>query len=244
MKAVIPAAGKGTRLAGLTLERPKAMVPVHDKPCLEHIINALSQAGIKEIIIITGHLSECIESYFKDGSAWGVQITYVRQDMEGKYGTGYAVHLTADLVGDSPFLMTYGDVLVPFENYSGIVERYRERPVDALIGVNWVEDPYKGAAVYVDEEGKVVKIIEKPPKGTAGTHWNNAGVIIFSPVVFEYTAQLTPSERGEYELTEAIQRMHGDRREIHAYFLQGYWRDIGTPADLQAAGEMLRQKHK
>ncbi len=237
MKAVILAAGKGTRLAGLTKERPKPMVDVGGKPCLERIITALRYTGIVEIVIVTGYMSTAIEEHFAEGAAFGVNITYVRQQQQD--GTGSAVHITQAAVGPSPFLMTYGDVLMPDSNYQGMVQRFAAQPCAALMGVNWVDDPYKGAAVYMGVDDVVERIVEKPPQGTATTHWNNAGTYVFSPVVYEYTARLQRSPRGEYELPDAIQAMQSNGLLIRAYRLQGYWKDIGTPEDLRQAGELF-----
>lgn len=238
MKAVILAAGKGTRLADLTRERPKPMVDVGGKPCLERIIEALVQASVTEIVVVTGYMASAIESYFGDGANFGVTITYVHQHVQD--GTGSAVHLTRAAVGHSSFLMTYGDVLMPEENYLGMVNSFRQKPCAALLGVNWVDDPYKGAAVYFDADNTVERIVEKPPQGTSKTNWNNAGIYVFDPVIYEYTAQLRISQRGEYELPDAIQAMQKGGLFIRAYQLQGYWKDIGTPEDLKKAGELFQ----
>lgn len=238
MKAVILAAGKGTRLADLTKERPKPMVDVGGKPCLERIIGALLKASVTEMVIVTGYMAQVIEAYFGDGSKFGVTITYVNQKVQD--GTGSAVHITKDAVGKSSFLMTYGDIIMPEENYLGMVEFFHQNPCMALMGVNWVNDPYKGAAVYFNDDNVVERIIEKPAQGTSTTNWNNAGIYVFNPVIYEYTAKLRLSQRGEYELPDAIQAMQKDGHLIRAYSLEGYWKDIGTPEDLKQAGKLFK----
>jgi NDP-sugar pyrophosphorylase family protein len=240
VKAVILAAGRGTRLAELTRTRPKPMVTVGDKPCLERIVCALSEAGVREFVVVTGYLAEVVERFFGDGSPWGVSIRYVRQPVPD--GTGSALHLTKDSVGDSAFFMTYGDILVPASNYAGMIRTFEETKGNAILGLNWVDDPYRGAAVYLAPDNRVQEIKEKPPKGTSSTNWNNAGMYVFDPVVFEYTARLRPSARGEFELPDAIQAMLAAGLDVRGYPLAGYWRDIGTPEDVQAAGKLFKEE--
>ena len=124
MKAVILAAGKGTRMGELTSELPKPMLKVHGKPILEHIIEGLVAAGADGICIITGWKAEVIESYFGDGSRWGTTIGYVRQEVQD--GTGKAPELAKEFVGDDYFILTYGDILVPRETYQAMVARFGE----------------------------------------------------------------------------------------------------------------------
>jgi NDP-sugar pyrophosphorylase family protein len=240
VKAVILAAGKGTRLAELTRTKPKPMVEVGDKPALERIILALSKVGVHDFVIVVGYLSEVVEQYFGDGTPWGVNIRYVKQEVPD--GTGSALHLTKDAVGDNPFFMTYGDILVPASNYAGMIQTFEQTKSRAILGLNWIDDPYKGAAVYLGPDNRVERIIEKPPKGTSTTNWNNAGMYVFDPVIFEYTARLRPSARGEYELPDAIQAMLSDGLDIRGYPLEGYWRDIGTPQDVEAAQELFKEE--
>lgn len=214
------------------------MVPVGGKPCLARIIEALHDAGVAEFVIVTGYMAHVIEAYFGDGSNAGIRITYVHQ--EKPTGTGSALHITQPAVGDSPFVMTYGDILVPEANYSGMVQAFSQLECQALLGLNWVEDPYKGAAVYLADNRRIERIEEKPPQGTATTHWNNAGVYVFDPCVYNYTAKLQPSARGEYELPDAVAGMMQDKLRVFGYPLEGYWTDIGTPEDVKAAHELFR----
>ncbi|HHT26661.1 MAG TPA: nucleotidyltransferase family protein [Firmicutes bacterium] len=242
MKAVILAAGRGTRLAELTKEVPKPMVPIGGRPCLARIITALHATGIGEIVIVTGYRADVIKAYFGDGAQMGVNITYVDQSVQS--GTGSALHITRETVGDSSFVMTYGDILVPEENYAQMAQVFQKLRPQALLGLNWVEDPYRGAAVYLAENNRVAKIVEKPPQGTATTHWNNAGVFVFDPIIYQYTETLQLSPRGEYELPDAIQAMLQAGLAVYGYPLQGYWKDIGTPEDVRAAHRLVSDPNK
>jgi NDP-sugar pyrophosphorylase family protein len=133
MKAVILAAGKGTRMKDLTIERPKPMLFVKGKPILQYIIEGLLNVGINQIFIVTGHKSEVIEDYFKDGSQFGVQISYGKQVVQD--GTGRAPLVARQFVGNDNFLLTYGDILVKPENYLEILNRFNPEQNDGVITV-------------------------------------------------------------------------------------------------------------
>lgn len=242
MKAVILAAGKGTRMRHLTEDKPKPMVDIGKELILERILGSIRDAGIQDFIVVTGYFANLIEEHFQDGSDFGMQVEYVRQQIQD--GTGSALHLSRDVVGDNPFYMSFGDIISSPENYPKLINAYRENPCDVLLTLSYVEDPYRGAAVYVDDEWNVEKIIEKPPQGESTTHWNNAGIFVFSPKIFDYTANLTKSARGEYELTEAIYKMLDDGLKIRAFPLEGYWGDIGTPEDVERISGILSREQK
>ncbi len=237
MKAVVLAAGKGTRMGYLTVDRPKPMIEIGKRRILEHILFAIRDTGIREFIIVTGYFANLIEDHFGDGRRFGMEMTYVRQAKID--GTGSALHLTKDFVGNEVFFMSFGDIITSIENYPRVIEAYRARPCSALLTLANVEDPCHGAAVYVDADFRVQKIIEKPVRGTSTTNWNNAGIFVFDPIIFEYTAKLTPSPRGEYELTQAIHQMLVDGKEVYGFPLSGHWGDIGTPEDIERITPLL-----
>ena len=160
MKAVILAAGKGTRLRQLTANRPKPMVKVGNSTALERIMGGIAQAGSREFVLVVGYRKEVIERYFGDGARFGVKIHYVHQQVQN--GTGSAVHLTREVVGEEPFLLSFGDIIVPPDNYQAMTAAYSSG-ADAVLALNWVADPYKGAAVYLDENDVVKEIVDKPP---------------------------------------------------------------------------------
>ncbi|BDI31756.1 hypothetical protein CCAX7_38070 [Capsulimonas corticalis] len=241
MKALILAAGRGTRLGVLTENRPKPMLPIAGVPMIERIMTSLNEeAGISEFVLITGYLSSLIEEYFGDGARWGWKVQYIPQEVPR--GVGDAVNTARAALSDAPFFMTYGDIMLDPVNYGVGVAEYAHANADgkfckALIGLNWVDDPYRGAAVYLDETYQIEKIEEKPAKGTATTHWNNAGLFVFDPLIFEYTAKIQPSARGEYELPDAISAMIADGYYAQGLPLTGDWRDVGTPEDYAAIND-------
>src|SRR5207249_5119983 len=123
--------------------RPKPMIEICGKPMLEHILVALRNSGIREFIIITGYLAEAVESHFGRGESLGLQIHYIRQPVQN--GTGGAFHLAQALVGTEPFFAGYGDIITSLDNYPRLIKDFEQRSCDALLSLNWVDDPYRGA---------------------------------------------------------------------------------------------------
>src|SRR5215471_5485823 len=162
MKAVILAAGKGTRMRELTEEIPKPMLKVQGKPILEHIVEGLVAAGIREIFMVTGYCAETIENYFGDGSKWKVQIKYGRQTVQD--GTGKAPEVAKQFVGSSPFLLTYGDILVKLDTYQQMIRRFHESDFSGVITVTRGEDVTKGAVNFFDADFCLKRLVEKPTR--------------------------------------------------------------------------------
>jgi dTDP-glucose pyrophosphorylase len=247
MKAVILAAGRGTRMRDLTQEIPKPMLKVQDKPILQHILEGLVAAGIQEFCVVTGFCADVIESYFGDGQRFGAQISYVRQVVQD--GTGKAPELAKDFVGADPFLLTYGDILVPPETYREMIQRFRGGTFDGVITVTPGEDVSKGGLNFFDGEFCLKKVVEKPTAAEIERYtgeglirrgdpvWYNAGIYIFKPSLFEFTRTLQKSPRGEYELTDAINRMCEAGFKVAGLKIAGRWVDVRDPevlASLQA----------
>ncbi|MCK4285409.1 MAG: nucleotidyltransferase family protein [Candidatus Lokiarchaeota archaeon] len=179
----------------------KTMIPVHDKPLLEYIINGLILAGFKELIIVVGYLKEQVINYFQNGDKWGINIEYVEQTEIN--GTGGALLLCEDMIKDSHLFLTWGDVLVSYNVYKEVDVIFKKENQDYVLVTNYTDDPYKGGAV--DCEGKYcIEVKEKPTKGKSGSNLNNCGIFVFSKKVFDVLKELKPSKRGEIELTEAI----------------------------------------
>lgn len=239
MKAVILAAGKGTRMRELTSELPKPMLRVDGKPILEHILLGISAAGIREICIVTGFKAEVVEGYFGGGGKWGVQIAYGRQMVQD--GTGRAAEPAKSFVGSSPFLLTYGDILVKPETYGQMVQRFNQGSFAGVITVTKGQDVTKGGIDLFDEEFCLKRLVEKPsPQQLKELReqgwlkpgepiWYNAGIYIFRPVVFEFTRRLEKSPRGEYELTDAITAMVEAGHKLAGLEIQGRWVDVRDP---------------
>ena len=223
-KACVLAAGRGTRMKDLTDELPKPMIPVRGTPILESIVRGLVSNGVKEVLIVVGWRREVIEGHFGDGSSFGCSVSYVEQVVQD--GTGRVVDLARDFAGDDAFVLSYGDILVPPESYADLVD-FGE--VDAKLTVKVNEDVSKGGAVFIDDDGWVTNLIEKPDPGQPTSPYYNAGIYAFAPVIFDYTAKLEKSPRGEYELTDAIASMVHTGCKVKAVELQGDWADVRDP---------------
>lgn len=237
MKAVILAAGKGTRMKEITTAIPKPMVIIKGKPMLEHIIEFIKASGVTDFGVVVGYKQTVVKDHFKDGSFLGVSITYIEQ--KEQTGTGAALDLTKEFVSGNHFLFSFGDVLTPKENYKKMLDYYHQSPCDVLLGMNEVDDPYLGAAIYTDSQNNIIRIIEKPPKGTSSTNLTNAGIMVLPSDVYDYTVKLKKSARGEYELTDTFTMFLKDGRIVKGYKLSGYWKDVGTAQDLETINILL-----
>jgi NDP-sugar pyrophosphorylase family protein len=239
MKAILLAAGKGTRMRELTAELPKPMLRVHGRPILEHILEGLKAAGVREFCFITGWRAEVVEGYFGDGSRWGVRIQYARQAVQD--GTGKAPELAKEFVGASPFVLTYGDILVKPETYAQMVHRFNEGWFSGIVTVTGSQDVTQGGLFFFDDRFELAHLIEKPSPAQleelraqgwlkpGATAWYNAGIYIFRPSLFEHTATLSKSPRGEYELTDAIAALIKTRHPLAGLKIEGRWVDVRDP---------------
>jgi NDP-sugar pyrophosphorylase family protein len=213
-----------------TAELPKPMLEVRGRPMLEHVLDNLAASGVERFFLVVGYRRESIESYFR---AWRLPIEFRLQEKPD--GTGSAALLAREFGSADPFLLTFGDILCDPAAYLRCGAELLGHPAaQAVMGVRWVDDPWRGAAVY-EEGGRMTRVIEKPAPGTSTTHWNSAGLFAFRPRVFDYLARLEPSVRGEYELTSAYEMMLADGIEVRIAPVDGAWRDVGTPEDLSAA---------
>ena len=239
MKAVILAAGKGTRMRELTNELPKPMLKVNGMPILGHILEGLVGNGIQDIFIVTGFRAEVVEEYFGSGAKWGARIAYGRQTVQD--GTGKAPEVAKQFVAEDPFLLTYGDILVKPDTYGRMIKRFGEAAFSGLVTVTGSEDVTKGGLNFFDDQFCLTRVVEKPGDDDleqlrkegwlkpAQTAWYNAGIYIFRPVLFGFTSALQKSQRGEYELTDAINAMLKAGHRIAGMQIEGRWVDVRDP---------------
>lgn len=232
-KAIVLAAGRGTRMGTLTEETPKPMLRVGEAPMLEHIVRRLQSVGIEEILLVVGYRRDLIQTHFADFPG----ISFVVQEVVD--GTASAIRLGRSFIGDASFILTFGDIITPAQNYSGIGADLEASGAFAVAGVRWAADPYRGAAVYADASGRVSKIIEKPPVGTSATNWDSAGLYAFRAEIFQEIETIPRSSRGEYEIASAVEQLIEKDRLVRMFEMQGAWRDVGRPEDLAAAPDDL-----
>ena len=224
-KAVLLAAGRGTRMRELTADLPKPMIEVRGKPVLQHIVEGLREAGVRRFQIVVGYRADAVQNFFGDGSRYKIDIQYANQEVQD--GTGRVVDLARNFAGDSPFILSYGDILVDPKNYKRLVDLASD--VEAIVSVKRGEDATKGGAVFVNEQMELVDLREKSQADEPTSPWYNAGVYAFRPSIFEFTARLKPSLRGEYELTDAIRDLAHSGKKVKALELDGEWADVRDP---------------
>lgn len=227
-KALVLAAGKGTRMGSLTRELPKPLLPLNGRPILRHVLDRLRAAGVREIGVVTGYLGDQVRACLSD---YPLPLTFhVQRELNG---TARAVLAGRSFCGTDPFLLTFGDILCAPSAYRGIAHLL-EPPAEAVLGVKFAADPAPGAAVY-EENGHVTRIIEKPPPGTSTTNWNSAGVYAFTSRIFAELERVPLSPRGEYEITSAIAQLLEANHHVRMYEIKGRWMDVGRPEDLPQA---------
>jgi dTDP-glucose pyrophosphorylase len=224
-KAVLLAAGRGTRMRELTADLPKPMIEVRGKPVLQHIVEGLRDAGVQRFLIIVGYRAEAVQNFFGDGSRYRIEIQYATQAAQD--GTGRVVDLSRNFVANSPFVLAYGDILVDPANYKRLINLADD--VETLISVTRGEDVSKGGAVFLNERMELVDLREKSKPGEPSSPWYNAGLYAFRPSIFDFTAKLKPSPRGEYELTDAIRELAQSGKKVQALELTGEWADVRDP---------------
>ena len=227
MKAVVMAGGEGSRLRPLTSRTPKPLVPIANKPVMQHIIELLRDHGITELVATVHYLADEIESYFGDGSGFGVSINYVVEDTP--LGTAGAVKLAQPWLSED-FLVISGDVLTDC-NIGAIVERHRTQGNDATIGLMRVANPLEFGVVITEGDGRITRFLEKPSWGEVFSDTINTGIYVLRPHV------LDRMERGGvYDFSrEIFPPMLREGERLGSYVLQGYWTDVGNLQQYQQA---------
>jgi dTDP-glucose pyrophosphorylase len=224
-KAVLLAAGRGTRMRDLTESLPKPMLEVRGKPVLQHIVEGLRDNGLTNLLVVVGWRADAVKEFFGDGSKLGVRIQYETQTVQD--GTGRVVALATDFVGDDSFVLSYGDILVPAENYQRVCAAHSE--AEAVVTVKRSDDVSQGGAVFVNEKFELTDLREKLKAGEPTSPWYNAGIYAFRPSIFNYIAKLRPSSRGEYELTDAVRELALAGKKVQALEIAGDWADVRDP---------------
>lgn len=227
MKAVILAAGQGTRMGPLTRNKPKVMLPIANQPLLSHVILAVRDAGINEFVLVVGAGQDIIKRYFGDGSSLDVSIEYAHQ--EKQLGTADAVRSAKEFIKDR-FLMLNGDIIVSPEHIRNMVKQSR----DVMMTARHVDNPSEFGVLEVQDD-RVLRIIEKPKKPP--TNLANAGIYVFPLSIFDAINKTPLSARKEYEVTESLQLLIDNGTDVGFMTLSGNWLDIGRPWDLLDANE-------
>ena len=226
MRAVILAAGKGTRMRGLCDQLPKPLLPIANRPVITHTLAQVEAAGIAHALLVIGHQGQQVRQALGTRHG-GVALHYVEQN--DPKGTGQATALAEPFAGREPFLLMFGDIATASRHLPDIARVYAaERPA-ALLAVRYFRDPAAGGAVYLDGDC-VSRIVERPAPHETTTHYISAGIFVFPPAIFDCLRSVRPSPRGEFELTDAIRMLLDDGQSVRAYDVAGYWINLTDPA--------------
>ncbi len=235
MKAVIMAGGEGTRLRPLTSNAPKPMMPLANRPMMEHVVTLLRDHGITEIVVTVAFMAETIRTYFGDGSEFGVQMTYATEEMP--LGTAGSVRNAMDQLDDT-FLVISGDVLTDID-LGSIIDSHRAAGAVATIGLVRVENPLEYGIVITDDEGNIERFLEKPTWGQVFSDTINSGIYVLEPRIFDWI----PADRAVDFSGEVFPAVLAAGERILGAVGEGYWEDVGTlDAYVRAHKDILDQR--
>ncbi|HYO50834.1 MAG TPA: NDP-sugar synthase [Chloroflexia bacterium] len=239
MKALILAGGEGTRLRPLTANTPKPLIPLVNRPFLDHVLNLLRTHGINDVVIAMAYLSANFEQAYGDGSHLGMRLTYVHEDEP--LGTGGAIkNAQATLDTDDAFLVFNGDILTDLD-LSDMLRLHRDSGSVGTISLTHVDDPSAYGVVDMDDMGRIQRFTEKPKREEATSNWINAGTYILEPSTLDYIP------KGTHYMVEhgLFPTLLGEGKPLYGYRTGAYWMDIGTPAKyMQAHADLLAGRLK
>ncbi|QPC85045.1 glucose-1-phosphate thymidylyltransferase [Phototrophicus methaneseepsis] len=237
MKGLILSGGKGTRLYPLTYTRAKQLIPVANKPVLIRVIEAIHEAGVDEIGIVVGHTEPEIREALGDGSQWGVQLTYIRQD--SPEGLAHAVKISQDFLAGSPFVMFLGDNVIE-GGISALIRDFGTNDWNSQIVLKHVENPSAYGVAQLRPDGSIEQLIEKPANPPSNLAL--VGIYMFDEHIFEAVNTIQPSARGEYEITDAIQWLIDHGYSVYPHVHEGWWIDTGKPTDMLEANSHVLEE--
>lgn len=232
MKAVLMAGGEGSRLRPLTIVRPKPMVPIVNKPVMEHVLDLLKRHGITDVIVTVQYLASVIEDYFGDGSSIGMNLSYSVEEVP--LGTAGSVKAVQDQL-DETFLVISADALTDFD-LGSIIEFHRSRRATATLTLYQVPNPLEYGVVIIDGDGRIRQFLEKPSWGEVFSDTVNTGVYVLEPKIFDYY-EAGKSVDFSHDVFPELLRSHD---ELFGYVASGYWCDVGNiPEYMRANADVL-----
>jgi glucose-1-phosphate thymidylyltransferase len=234
MRALVLSGGTGTRLRPITHTSAKQLLPVANKPVLFYGLEAIAEAGITDVGLVVGDTADAIKAAVGDGSAFGIRATYIQQ--EAPLGLAHAVLVARDFLGDDDFVMYLGDNFI-VGGITALVNEFSAARPDAQIMLTQVADPRGFGVAELGASGQVVGLEEKPqrPKSDLAL----VGVYMFTPAVHQAVRQLSPSWRGELEITEAIQWLIDNGNAVRSTTISGYWKDTGNVTDMLEVNRLV-----
>ncbi|MDS1269222.1 mannose-1-phosphate guanyltransferase [Lipingzhangella sp. LS1_29] len=236
MRAVVMAGGEGTRLRPMTANQPKPLLPVVNRPIMEHVLRLLRRHGLDDTIVTVQFLATLIRNYFGDGEELGMNVRYVAEEVP--LGTAGSVRNAEQYLRGEPFLVISGDALTDID-LSDMIRSHRERGAAVTIGLKRVENPLEFGIVIIDDEGRVQRFLEKPTWGQVFSDTVNTGIYIMEPEVLDYVPQ---GEVVDFS-ADVFPRMLADGHPLYGYVAEGYWEDVGTHESyLRAQADVLSGK--
>lgn len=227
MKAVVMAGGSGSRLRPLTIQRPKPMIPVVNKPVMSHILDLLKRHGITEVVITVQYLADLIQDYFGNGSSLGMRIHYSVE--ETPLGTAGSVKNAQEFLDDT-FLVISGDALTNF-NLTDLVAYHKQAKTLATLAVYNISNPVEYGVININSKGQVTRFQEKPSRGSVMSDHVNTGIYVLEPDVLEYIPSNAPFDFAN----DLFPALHDKGYSLYGYIASGYWCDVGNIAEYMRA---------
>jgi len=238
LKALVLSGGKGTRLRPLTFTLAKQLIPLANKPILGYVLDQLTETGINQIgVIIAQETGHHVKKYVKDGTEWKFNVTYIPQE---PLGLAHAVKTAKPFLGEEDFIMCLGDNLQG-QGLTTYIQKFKKEKMDALIILKPVEDPTKFGVATLDEKANIIELVEKPKEPSSNLAI--VGTYIFSKNIFKAINRITPSGRGELEITDAIQQMITMGFKVKAETLNTWWIDTGKKDDILTANAKILDEY-
>ncbi len=237
MKGLILSGGKGTRLFPLTYTRAKQLIPVANKPVLVRVIEAIREAGVREIGIVVGQTAAEIENALGDGSKWDVELQYIPQRRPD--GLAHAVKIAQEFLQDDSFVMFLGDNVIE-GGISSLIQDFSKSAWNCQIVLKEVDNPSAYGVAELHGDGRIRSLIEKPEHPPSNLAL--VGIYMFDRHIFEAVKAIQPSGRGEYEITDAIQWLIDHGRTVFPHVHSGWWIDTGKPTDMLEANSHVLEE--
>ncbi|MDX3642270.1 glucose-1-phosphate thymidylyltransferase [Streptomyces sp. MB09-02B] len=236
MKALVLSGGLGTRLRPFSYSMPKQLIPIVNKPVLEHVLENVRRVGVTEVGIIVSDRAPQIRAVIGDGSRLGLRVTYIRQDEP--LGLAHCVTLAREFLGDDDFVMFLGDNMLP-DGVEEIAQEFIDNRPAAQIVVRKVADPRAFGVVELGLDGRVERLVEKPENPRSDLAL--VGVYFFTPAIHQAASAISASARGELEITDALQWLVTQGAQVVASQYDGYWKDTGHADDVLDCNRKLLQ---